>query len=224
MEAISPFNSACFAGSANYRTRNHACAALTIAAVGVADDLHCLRGRHNLLGSVGLILTLTLGMMAGMQVAATRLARPSAYQSRQEEVRLEGSADSGDLLDRDLKDKRKKYREFRDNTPLVAEATPKDGVTPTQARLGELEAKRLALLVRIAELEERLRAIENARNLGTTREVVQALSAPTADKAGGVNHEAALRAQFLPLILEEQSLLEDFGEEHPQVKAIRRRI
>ncbi len=157
-------------------------------------------------------------------VAATWLARPSADQSRQEEVRLEGSADSGDLLDRDLKDKRKKYREFRDNTPLVAEATPKDGVTPTQARLGELEAKRLALLVRIAELEERLRAIENARNLGTTREVVQALSAPTADKAGGVNHEAALRAQFLPLILEEQSLLEDFGEEHPQVKAIRRRI
>ena len=130
LEAISPFNSACFAGSANYRTRSHDCAALTIAAVGVADDLHCLRGRHNLLGSVGLIPTLTLGMMAGMQVAATWLARPSADQSRQEEVRLEGSAGSGDLLDRDLKDKRKKYREFRENTPLVAEATPKDGAPP----------------------------------------------------------------------------------------------
>ncbi len=131
-----------------------------------------------------------------------------------------------DLLDRDLKDKRKKYRTFRENSPLVAEATPKDGVTPSQARLGELESKRLVLIVRAAEIEERLRAVENARKQEHGRaEVVQALStAPALDRANASNPDQALRLALLPLLLEEQALLEDYAEDHPQVKAVHRKI
>jgi capsular exopolysaccharide synthesis family protein len=128
-----------------------------------------------------------------------------------------------DLLDKDLKDKRKKYREFRENSPLVAEATPKDGVTPAQARLGELEAKRLTLLVQAAEIEDRLRAVEGALKQGTARELVQALSAATSDKPG-TGGTAALRADLLPLLMQEQTLLEEYGQDHPQVQAVRRKI
>ncbi|HEX5272654.1 MAG TPA: Wzz/FepE/Etk N-terminal domain-containing protein, partial [Gemmataceae bacterium] len=40
-----------------------------------------------------------------------------------------------DLLDQDLKEKRKKYREFRENSPLAGESSPKDGQGTPQTRL-----------------------------------------------------------------------------------------
>jgi capsular exopolysaccharide synthesis family protein len=127
-----------------------------------------------------------------------------------------------DLLDKDLKEKRLRYRAFRESNPLAADAIPRDGVTPAQARMSELESRRLTLLVRAAEIEDRLRAVEQARQQGTAREVVLALSAPTAEKPGAST--AALRAELMPLLLQEQGLLKDFGEDHPQVQAVRRKI
>ncbi len=129
-----------------------------------------------------------------------------------------------DLLDKDLKDKRKKYREFREESPLVAEGVSKDGGSPAQARLSELETKRMALLFRGAEIEDRLGAVEAARARGTAREVVQALAAGAPDKATAPGGRSALQADLMPLLLQEQSLLEDFGEDHPQVLAVRRKI
>jgi capsular exopolysaccharide synthesis family protein len=128
------------------------------------------------------------------------------------------------LLNNDLKEKRKKYREFRENSPLTVEAAPKDGTTPTQARLGELEGKRLTLLVQSAEIEDRLRAVEAAQKQGTARELVQALSSAPADKPGTAGGTAALRADLLPLLLQEQTLLKEYGADHPEVQAVRRKI
>jgi capsular exopolysaccharide synthesis family protein len=128
------------------------------------------------------------------------------------------------LLSNDLKEKRENYREFREKNSLTIEAAPKDGVSPTKARLGELEARRLSLLVRSAEIEDRLKAVENAREQGTARELVLALATPSAEKPGAPAGPSALRAELLPLMLQEQALLETYGADYPDVVAVRRKI
>src|SRR5262249_49719481 len=129
-----------------------------------------------------------------------------------------------DLLDKDLKEKRKKYREFREDSPLVIEVPSKDGTTPTQTRLTELDSRRMALDLRTKEIEDRLRAIHNAPSPAKAGEVVQALMAAPAEKPGPPGGATSLRAELAPLLLEEQNLLENFGIDHPHVKAVRRKI
>src|SRR5437588_219953 len=64
-----------------------------------------------------------------------------------------------DLLQRDWVEKQRKYKEFRDKAP-VALAKLKEGPPVSQIRLGELDGKRLSLMMREAEIEERLKALE----------------------------------------------------------------
>jgi capsular exopolysaccharide synthesis family protein len=124
------------------------------------------------------------------------------------------------LLQEDLVKKEKEYKEFREKAP-VALAQAKEGLPTSQIKLGDLDSRRMNLLIRQAEIEEQLKALEKARKDGTAREVVLALTAPPKEKAGP---DDTLDLQLLPLILEEQNLLRDFGEDHPQVKAVRTKL
>jgi capsular exopolysaccharide synthesis family protein len=126
-----------------------------------------------------------------------------------------------DLLQKDLAEKERKYAEFRDKVP-VAPAQSRDGPPASQVRLGELDNRRLNLLMRAAELEERLQALDRAKKEGNARELVEALTAAPAEKAAAP--DATLEQQLLPLILKEQSLLKDFGADHPDVLAVRQAI
>jgi capsular exopolysaccharide synthesis family protein len=124
-----------------------------------------------------------------------------------------------DVLKKDLADSEKAYRQLRQTSPVVWKT--KDGGNIYQDRVAAIESQRSKLLIREAELHERLRMIETGLKEGRPRETL--LSAlPVADKAQ--DGKRALDEQLLPLLLQEQMLLEDYGPDHPQVKSVRRRI
>jgi capsular exopolysaccharide synthesis family protein len=125
-----------------------------------------------------------------------------------------------DLIEKDLAEKEKEYSAFREKAPLAPVQT-KDGSAPTQVRLGELAEKRLSLLMRGAELEEQLKALEKAKKEGKARELVEALSTAPGEKP---QEDTNLEGQLLALLQEEQGLMRVYGEDHPEVQAVRKRI
>jgi capsular exopolysaccharide synthesis family protein len=145
----------------------------------------------------------------------------AAYQNISDES-LQQINKARDLLDKDLKQQKEKYRKFREDCPVVIQPSPKEGMTSSQARLSDLETRRIAQQMRATELEERLQMIEAARKEGNAYEVVAALAARPLDKAAAGNADAM--QQLLPLQVQELTLLEDYGPDHPQVKAVRRKI
>lgn len=129
-----------------------------------------------------------------------------------------------DVLQNGLTKKEKDYRDFRLDHPVLWKG--KDGLTVWQDRLFNLEAKRSASQVRQVEIEEQLAAIENAMKAGEGRDKVLALiSEPAAmqSREGG-KVSAAGDESLAALLLQEESLLEDFGRDHPQVRSLRKRI
>jgi capsular exopolysaccharide synthesis family protein len=124
------------------------------------------------------------------------------------------------MLQDDLVEKERQYKEFREKAPVVL-AQSKDGMPASQLRLGELDSKRLTLLMRQAEIEKQLDALEKAKKEGTGRDLVVSLTSSPKEKA---DTDETLDLQLLPLILEEQNLLRDWGEDAPQVRAVRTKI
>ncbi len=130
------------------------------------------------------------------------------------------------VLQKDLARKESDYRTFRQNTPMFWRG--RDGGNPRQERLIEIEKARSALLLRRAEIQAQLSAIEAARKDGRGREALLALvadftaSAEPAD--GGRTPPSALREALAPLLEEEQRLLAHYGAKHPEVVTVRKRI
>lgn len=126
------------------------------------------------------------------------------------------------LLD-DLKKKEDDYRDFRRDAPLVF---GKDGgVNIHRQRLNQIESSRSSLIISRTQTKAQLTALENALARGGNREALMLMM----DKLGAgesqaVGSRSRLAADLFPMLLEEQMLLEDYGPEHPKVKAIRRRI
>lgn len=137
------------------------------------------------------------------------------------------------VLQNDLEKRETAYREFREKSPMLWKG--KEEVNPLQDRLAQIETQRSLLLLRKAELEGQLKTVENARKAGKSHEELVALVAdlsgrenspapsssnPNADR----NSPVTLKAEVLPLLLEDQTLSADFGPKHPQVQAVRQRI
>jgi uncharacterized protein involved in exopolysaccharide biosynthesis len=134
-------------------------------------------------------------------------------------------AQARDVLHKELRDKEAAYRRFRTETPLLL-GKGRDGATIRQERLSNIEAKRSALLLRKAELQGQLAALEAGRQEGSSPE---ALSAQLA--AWTVQGEAARGAQPVmvqeklhPLLTEEAKLRETWGDKHPEMESLRQRI
>jgi capsular exopolysaccharide synthesis family protein len=124
-----------------------------------------------------------------------------------------------DVLQKDLAEKERIYLEFRKKSPLLWKG--KDGTNLYQDRLASIESKRSALLVRCAEIQARLPALEKASKDG--------LGSPGSDGRAEVpgaegSLSAMLEQQLLPLLIEEQSLLARYGKDHPELQDARRRI
>jgi capsular exopolysaccharide synthesis family protein len=109
------------------------------------------------------------------------------------------------------------YRTFRQKHPVLLRG--KDGMSVGQERLYGYETKRSALIVRQAELQERVETFENGVKSGQDRKKLLALVAEPIFKLKG--EKDGLLAD---LQLKEQAILEDFGPDHPQVRAIRKQI
>src|SRR5207253_2303443 len=138
-----------------------------------------------------------------------------------------------DVLNNDLAKEEGAYREFRDKSPMIWKG--KEEINPRQDRLAIIESQRTALLLRRTTLEEQLAIIEKAQAAGRGQEelvaLVSDLSAKTHELSGqfdanSVNNNltTTLKDQLLPLMMEEQTLLENLGPNHPQVVSARQKI
>jgi capsular exopolysaccharide synthesis family protein len=132
-----------------------------------------------------------------------------------------------DILRKDLAEKEKAYHEFRQKIPVLVKG--KGGTPLPQDRLLGIEARRSSLLVRQAELQGRLDAIQKALKGDDGPAARAALLTQLTSNAGSdtpkTNQQASpLQENLVGLLLQEKALLEDYGPDHPQVKAIRRRI
>jgi capsular exopolysaccharide synthesis family protein len=149
----------------------------------------------------------------------------------------------GELATR-IEQKQKELLEFRRDAPLLwltapgEQRQPGDVTNMHRERVVDIERDRRANLLRRAEVNGKIRALQNAIDQGKSRaeleEVVrlliatsQAATAGTATSANplaGTNPAEIASAQLLPLLLEEQKLLRDFSDDHPDVANVRRSI
>ncbi len=134
-----------------------------------------------------------------------------------------------ELLENDLKIKKSKYLAFRKRMDPLLGKKGKEGVTIHQARLFNIEERRSALMLQKADAESRLRIVEEARKAGKADIALLPVPAER-PKEGAVSSPGSKRElrgtdeTLVFLALEEQELLEDFGPDHPKVKAIRAKI
>ena len=68
------------------------------------------------------------------------------------------------LLDNELKEKRRKYREFQVNAPLLWKT--KDGQTAHSLALSDIGAQHSGLMIRKVLLEKRIQSVEEAKKMG----------------------------------------------------------
>ncbi|HWA98088.1 MAG TPA: polysaccharide biosynthesis tyrosine autokinase [Pirellulales bacterium] len=131
-----------------------------------------------------------------------------------------------DVLLQQLEEKEAAYREFRRQSPLLWKGRERTNLH--QERLGQIERGRAETLLEISDLEAQLAGVKDAVTRGEHREaLMMMLDRHLAMRYAGGKDSIRLEAfpdQLLPLLSEEQLLLEAFGEGHPEVKAVRKRI
>ena len=137
------------------------------------------------------------------------------------EQTLELITKARDVLKRDLADSQKEYQKFRMHSPLVWRS--KEGNSFHQERVAGIETKRSQLLIRQAELRDRVRALDKAIKEGKGREALAAAAQSSqAAKDSAIEH--TMEGQLLPLLLREQQLMEEYGEDYPELRTVRKRI
>jgi capsular exopolysaccharide synthesis family protein len=131
-----------------------------------------------------------------------------------------------DAKQKELQKKRKEYEEFRAKAPIIPKG--REGGTIQQEGLANIEAERSKLKTRIAALQARRDTVQKAVAEKRDPTPLMELSLepgrpPAADPAELAR--AALAAQLLPLMLEEQKLREGpLGKDHPDAVSLRNKI
>ena len=119
------------------------------------------------------------------------------------------------------------YRRFRQEAPVLLSKN-KDGASLAQQRLSSIEAKRSALLVRKAEIQGYLQAIDSGLKTGGSQESLLAMISGWSAKLEGdmkiPAERLTLNNELYGLLQEEQRLLETRGENHVEVRALQKRI
>jgi len=130
-----------------------------------------------------------------------------------------------DKLEAELKGKHEAHLQLRRECPPLWKA---NGANPHLPRLTEIEVKRSSLRYRRIEIEGQLKAIEAAKKQGRTPAELLAVIQELSSKADALpSHRSAravLQEQLLQLQLQEKDLLDIYGDEHPAVIAICKRI
>jgi succinoglycan biosynthesis transport protein ExoP len=134
-------------------------------------------------------------------------------------------SEARDILQKDLAAQEAAYREFRQTSPLIRKGA--EDINPRQERLTRIEAERSVLLFRKAELEANLATLESASKSGLSARELIVLASDLTNKAEHntqPDERVTLDSQLLPLLVEEQSLLQDLGPNHPHVLSVRKQI
>lgn len=159
-----------------------------------------------------------------------------AYRNRSAEA-LELIRRAKDEGQKDLEVKQAAYRAFLQKSPQFVKG--KDGKSPQEERLLEIDARLAAGRVRRAEVESALAAVDKVRRgKGTDGEMLQVLAAVRSDREAPapafLRHAETRVARGIPqgtlgeelaqLQLQEGKLLEEWGADHPEVRSTRARI
>lgn len=143
-----------------------------------------------------------------------------------------------DVLEVNLQEEEKKYREFREKMPLGRLKLTKDGNTLNGERLIAFQGRLSALLMRKGEIEGHLKSLERARQRGLSRANLLDIASrfsrtsstllgdlspnPNGDRTGTTPEQS--RDQLLLLKVQEDELLRDVGPDHPDVKQVQQRM
>jgi capsular exopolysaccharide synthesis family protein len=124
----------------------------------------------------------------------------------------------------ELAGKEQKRAQFLEKNPVLWRG--KEGTSPLQERLASIEARVSTLLVRRAEMRATLDALEKAVKEGRSRAELLALIPLKGEKEKREDDASTrpLEEELLKLKLEQELLLENYGKDHPQVRAAGRRI
>jgi capsular exopolysaccharide synthesis family protein len=123
-------------------------------------------------------------------------------------------------LEKELEKQEEKRLKRRETGPLIW--GEKDSGTFYMAQLTALNTKLAAIPLQKVEIQDRLKAIEAARKKGVVTE--RLLSPLGGNRDRPTITERSLEEQLLPLLQQEQTLQEDYGPDHPKLKAVRRQI
>lgn len=169
----------------------------------------------------------------------------SAYAAYLEDTRNEKSNEvlrlaqnAHDEVLQKLRDKEREYQAFREQAPLQWK-TPVAGLSADaqattnvhQERVVAIEDQRKLNLLRRAELQSRLQAIDAAVREGAHREALELMIRQFLNHDGTAAAEqrrqqeiTVFENRLLPLLLEEQKLLRDYGRDHPDVQSVQQSI
>ncbi len=138
-----------------------------------------------------------------------------------------------------LQEKVAEYQKFRENAPLIwkappgAAAGPNDVMNIHQQRVQAIASERVKVELLRQEVASRVSTLSNAIKRGESREALLLLvktflqkdqQSNTQTVVTGDTQKQQLDSQLLPLILEEQQLLERFDVQHPKVLNVRERM
>jgi len=142
-----------------------------------------------------------------------------------------------DELDRQITELEEDYRKFRYEAPLLFGGGSGENGQPSQniheSRLASIEEVRSRAVLENSKLQAEIEAIENAVARGSDREALNLMignmtrfgfSSEQSAEGQLVPTGRSVEEQLFPMMLEEQMLLENYGPDHPEVKAIRHRI
>lgn len=149
-------------------------------------------------------------------------------------------------LAKQIEQKQKELLEFRKDAPLWWRSAPGEQRQPGdvtnvhQERVVDIERDRRLNLLRRAEINGKIRALQSAIDASSSSEELesvvrlliatsQAASGAQAGATGanpllGPNPAELASNQLLPLLIEEQKLLRDYADDHPDVINVRRSI
>ncbi len=149
------------------------------------------------------------------------------YRAQSEDT-LDRVKKTRDDLESELAQKKAAYREFRLKSPLITTSKEPSSRFRHDA-LQAIQAKRANVQLRRAELQSQLAAVENARKAGLDPSGILGMIADqvndrTEPESPRRTTGVLVQEQLLLFLAEEQKLLGTYGEDHPDVKAIRKKI
>ena len=138
-----------------------------------------------------------------------------------------------------LQEKMLEYQAFRESAPLIWKtppgtiAGPNDSTNIHQQRVQSLATERLRVELLQQEVASRVHSLKDAINRGEPHEALLILvktflqkdqQSTTQTVVTGASERQQLDAQLMPLIMEEQRLLERYDINHPDVLSVRHRM
>lgn len=129
-----------------------------------------------------------------------------------------------DELGRQLSEKEAMYRQFRGSSPHWLTNSKGDRTNVHEMRMTEIEQARARQLLDNTQLKARIDAIESVVHEGGSREALTLLARKDDALTSGRTSRDALETLLVETLLDETRMLEDFGEDHPQVISVRKKL